>query len=77
MKTKKISVIIFLALSLFKVNAIAKQTLTPDDAIRITKIGDVLIAPDGSKVFYSKSILDWDKNKYRKSFFMISSRPFL
>lgn len=74
MNNKKLFFIIFLALSLLNVNAITKRGLTPDDAIRIVKISDVLIAPDGHNVFYSKSILNWDKNKYIKSFFLTSSR---
>jgi dipeptidyl aminopeptidase/acylaminoacyl peptidase len=51
-----------------------RRSLTPDDAIRIVRIGDVLMTPDGEKVFYSESHLDWDKNKYKKTFYMIPTK---
>ena len=47
--------------------------MTVDDMLDLVKIGDVAMTPDGSKVFYSERRLNWEKNKYEKTFFMISS----
>ena len=65
-----------LALSLFmtiSATAQTKRPLSPDDAIRISRVADVLMTPDGKKVFYSESRLDWDENKYLKTYYMIPS----
>jgi dipeptidyl aminopeptidase/acylaminoacyl peptidase len=40
----------------------------------MVRIGDVTMTPDGAKVFYSERRLNWEKNKYEKTFLMISSR---
>ena len=37
--------------------------MTVDDALNMVRLADVLMSPDGSWVFFSKSELDWDKNK--------------
>jgi len=50
-----------------------KRAMTVDDMLDLVKIGDVVMTPDGSKVFYSERRLNWEKNKYEKTFFMISS----
>jgi len=64
---------VLLFLLIMNVHAKVKQPLSPDHAIRIKRIGNVLMTPDGGKVFYSEARLDWDKNKYVKTFYMISA----
>jgi dipeptidyl aminopeptidase/acylaminoacyl peptidase len=51
----------------------ARGPLTADDAVKMAKIGDVAMSPDGENAFYSIARLDWDKNKYVKTFYMTSS----
>ena len=66
----------FIILQLFlimNISAQVKHSLSPDQAIRIVRVGDVLMTPDGGKVFYSESRLEWDKNKYKKTYYMIPS----
>ncbi len=55
------------------VNAQVKHSIMPDEIIRIVRIGDVLMTSDGTKVFYSEAHLEWDKNKYKKTCYMIPS----
>jgi len=45
--------------------------MTVDDALNMVRIGDVKMSPDGKLVFFSKSELDWKKNKRKKKYFMI------
>jgi len=40
-----------------------KRPMTTDDALNMVRVGNVLISPDGNWVFFSKSELDWKKNK--------------
>jgi dipeptidyl aminopeptidase/acylaminoacyl peptidase len=49
----------------------AKRPMTVDDALNLIGIGNVRISPDGEWVFFSKSELDWEKNKRRETFFMV------
>jgi dipeptidyl aminopeptidase/acylaminoacyl peptidase len=51
----------------------ALRPFTVDDELNSVRIGDVLISPDGKQVFYSKSELDWEKNKRKLTYYMISS----
>jgi dipeptidyl aminopeptidase/acylaminoacyl peptidase len=51
-----------------------RRAMTVDDMLDMVRIGDVAMTPDGAKVFYSERRLNWEKNKYEKTFFMISSR---
>ena len=69
-------IVTFIILQFFlimNVSAQVKRPLSPDQAIRIVRIGDVLMTPDGGKVFYSGTRLEWDKNKYEKTYYMIPS----
>ena len=54
--------------------AAAKRPLTIDDTLEMVRLDDVLISPDGDRVFYSEQHLDWDENKFVKKFFMIPAR---
>ncbi len=49
------------------------RPMTVDDALNMVRIGDVQMSPDGKWVFFSKSELDWEKNKRKKKYFMISA----
>ena len=50
-----------------------RRTMTVDDVLDVVKIDDVLMTPDGSRVFYSERRLNWKTNKYEKTFFMVPS----
>ena len=66
-------VICFVIIFASGVFAQTRRPLSPDDVIRIARVGDVLMSPDGETVFYSISRLDWDKNKNLKTFYMSPS----
>jgi len=58
------------------------RPMTIDDSLNMIRLGDVQMSPDGKWVFFSKSALDWEKNKRKKSFFLIpanggEARPFI
>ena len=68
------------------VTAEARQSnarpMTVDDVLRMVRLGDVLISPDGSQVFYSVSELDWDENRRLTRYFMVpfaggEARPYI
>jgi dipeptidyl aminopeptidase/acylaminoacyl peptidase len=48
-----------------------KRAMTPDDALNMVNIGNALMSPDGNWVFYSKSTLNWEKNKRDSKYYMI------
>jgi len=50
-----------------------KRPMTADDALNMVRVSQALISPDGKLVFFSKSELDWDKNKRKTKYYMISS----
>lgn len=72
MKKAAVSLILF-CLILTAVNAAEKRPMTVDDALNMIGIGNVMISPDGQWVFYSRSELEWDKNKRKSTYFMIPS----
>jgi len=45
--------------------------MTVDDMLNMVRLGNVQMSPDGEWVFYSKSELDWGKNKRKTTYFMI------
>jgi len=48
-----------------------KRPMTIDDELNMVRVGSVLLSPDGNTVFYSKSELDWKKNKRKSSYYII------
>ena len=48
-----------------------RRPMTTDDALNLINPGDVLMSPDGQWVFFSKSELDWPKNKRKSTYYMI------
>lgn len=51
-----------------------RRPMTVDDALNMIRIGNPLISPDGNWVFYSRTELDWDKNKSKTKYFMVSAQ---
>jgi len=45
--------------------------MTVDDTLNMIQIDDVQLSPDGSRVMYSLSRLDWDQNKRLKSLYIM------
>lgn len=67
---------VFIALlfsGLLSAGAQTKRPFTVDDKLNMIRIGSVLMSPDGRQVFYSKTELDWDKNKSKTTYYMISA----
>jgi len=48
--------------------------MTVDDALNMVSLRNVQMSPDGKWVFFSKSELDWEKNKRKTKYFMIPAR---
>jgi dipeptidyl aminopeptidase/acylaminoacyl peptidase len=44
--------------------------MTADDVLNTVRLKNVLLSPDGKKVFYATEKLDWEKNKYISSYMM-------
>ncbi|MCU0288932.1 MAG: hypothetical protein MUF15_21370, partial [Acidobacteria bacterium] len=63
--------ILFLIVSLLSAGDAQRRPMTVDDALNIVNLSDVAISPNGQWVFFAKSELDWDKNKYEKKYYMI------
>jgi hypothetical protein len=63
-----------------------RQPLTIDDAINIFSVGStwylapdgkpetILVFPDGSRVFFSKTGVDWKTNRWQTKYYMVSSK---
>ena len=51
----------------------ARRALTVDDALDMVGVGGALMSPDGSRVFYSRSELDWKGNKRDTKYYMVPS----
>jgi dipeptidyl aminopeptidase/acylaminoacyl peptidase len=66
----------FIALLFFvllNANAQTKRSFTVDDELNMVRIGSALMSPDGRQVFYSKTELDWAKNKSKTTHYMVSA----
>jgi dipeptidyl aminopeptidase/acylaminoacyl peptidase len=50
-----------------------KRAMTVDDTLDMVRIGDVVMTPDGSKVFYTERRLNWETNKYEKTLYMVQA----
>lgn len=50
-----------------------RRPMTVDDAINMIRVENVLMSPNGKRVFFSKSEIVWDENKRRQKHYMISS----
>lgn len=47
------------------------RPMTTDDSMDMISVGGAIISPDGSRVFFSKSELNWDENKRDTKYYMI------
>ncbi len=65
---------IFGLVSHSSIAAQAKRAMTVDDMLDMVRVDDVLMTPDGSRVFFTERRLNWETNKYEKTLFAISSR---
>jgi Tol biopolymer transport system component len=69
----KRTLIILFSLCLVGTALADKRPMTTDDALNMVNVGNALISPDGNWVFFSKSELNWEKNKRDTKYFMIST----
>ena len=51
----------------------SKRAMTIDDDLKVVKVGDVLMSPDGENVFYSLQTLNWAENVFEKTCYLVSS----
>ena len=66
--------LLFILTAWFPVEILAqRRAMTTDDGLNMVQVNNALISPDGSKVFYRKGELDWDENKRKNTFYMIST----
>ena len=60
--------LVFILTAWFPVEILAqRRAMTTDDGLNMVQVNNALISPDGSRVFYRKSELDWDKNKRKNT----------
>ncbi len=50
-----------------------RRPMTTDDSLNMASVGSAILSPDGQWVFFSKSELDWPKNKRKTKYYMMSS----
>jgi dipeptidyl aminopeptidase/acylaminoacyl peptidase len=49
----------------------ARRALTVDDALDLVSVGGALLTPDGTRVFFSRTELDWAGNKRETKYYMM------
>ena len=52
----------------------SRRKLTPEDIFNIKLVNDARISPDGSHIVYVETVLDKDKDDYKSSLYMVSTR---
>jgi len=73
-RSVKISFLIFVLLAALSYGEEKSlRPMTVDDSLNMVRVGNARISPDGEWVFFSKTELDWKKNKYNTKYYMISS----
>ena len=50
---------------------VEKRPMTVDDGLNMVRVGNAIMSPDGKWVLFSKSELDWPKNKRKVTYYMI------
>jgi dipeptidyl aminopeptidase/acylaminoacyl peptidase len=72
MRKIRIALLYFICFSTFLfAEEKTERPMTVDDALNMVRVGDALISPDGQWVFFSKSELDWKKNKRKSTYYRI------
>lgn len=51
--------------------ALAQRPMTTDDGLNLVNVGSALMSPDGTRVLYQKSELNWEKNKRESTYHMV------
>ena len=49
-----------------------KRPMTTDDGLNMVNLGGAKIAPDASRILFTKSELDWEKNKRKSKHYSVS-----
>jgi len=63
-------IVAFAASGIFA-QGVGRRPMTTDDSMNMISAGGAIISPDGSRVFFSKSELNWDENKRDTKYYMI------
>ena len=51
--------------------AVDRRPLTLDDSLDLTQVSGGVLSPDGARVFFAKSELDWAKNERKRTYWMV------
>ncbi|MGD8538919.1 MAG: S9 family peptidase [Candidatus Aminicenantes bacterium] len=71
MRTKRFYLwVYFIAFGMAPFFSFAQRAMTVDDLLNTVRLKNVLISPDGEKVFYATEKLNWSKNNYVRSYIM-------
>lgn len=73
MKRSLSSIVILLFLGSLFAQGQGKRPMTVDDALNLVRVSNAVMSPDGRWILYSKSVLDWAKNKQKTSIYRISA----
>ena len=71
MRKRLISLGILLLFIINGVHGIEKRPMTVDDGLNMVRVGNAVMSPDGKWVLFSKTELDWIKNKRKVTYYMI------
>ncbi|MFW6124360.1 MAG: S9 family peptidase [Acidobacteriota bacterium] len=72
-KNKLICVILTFVLITIGLQAQKRRPMTVDDVLNMVQVRNPLISPDGKWVLFSQSELDWDNNKRKTKYYMVSA----
>jgi len=74
MKKLMVTFVLFLfSIAVLSAEEKGRRPMTTDDALNMVRVGRGLMSLDGKWVFFSKSELDWEKNKRKTKYYMISA----
>ncbi len=73
MRLKYFALIFLFVSAAMRLSAAPKGGMNFIDLLEIPSVSNMILSPDGSKVLFSKSKADWEKNKLLRHFFRIGS----
>src|SRR5215208_3607803 len=55
------------------ITAQAKRAPAPEDVFTIKEIGDARVSPDGTRIIYTVTSMDRDKNRYTSNLWLVAA----
>jgi len=71
MRTRLLTLTLLTCLAVATAAQDARRAMTVDDALDLVSVGGALMSPDGTRVFFSRSELDWKGNKRETKYYMV------